>query len=290
MPNQRFSILTAGLCLIGLLQAPPVWAADDEGKRDASDTTLLATINGQAMPLDLFRVFYYERMREEQTQNDPAFQERAFNEFINLVVLAQEAQRRDLGERPDVRNAIELQKLELMAKVAQQALVQETPVTDAEVKKAYDQFLAEAERTEYKARHILVKDEAEAKKLIAQLDKGANFAELAKKHSLGPTAKNGGDLDWFTSGQMVKPFADAVQQLKPKSYTKKPVQTQFGWHVILLEETRKATPPSFDEAKPQLTMALQRERLAGAVTALREKATVSLNTDVVKLKDENAKK
>ncbi|AGA89793.1 parvulin-like peptidyl-prolyl isomerase [Thioflavicoccus mobilis 8321] len=280
MKNPRFTALAAGLCL-AIAMLAPACATEDE----PSDDSVIATINGEQIPLETFRIFYFERMREEQAQNNQEFQEQVFNEFINLVVVAQEGEKRKLDEREDVRSAVQLQNMKILSTATQQTVLQDNPPTEKELKEAYDKFVAGAERTEYKASHILVADEDEAKKLIAQLDKGAEFAELAKERSLGPTGKNGGDLDWFSADQMVKPFADAIKALKPGHYTEKPVHTQFGWHVILLEETRKAQPPSFEDAKPQLVAAVQRQHLAEVVTELRKDSVVTLNTDIVKLKD-----
>jgi peptidyl-prolyl cis-trans isomerase C len=229
-------------------------------------------------------MFYMERMQETQSQNDPAFQQQAFNEFMSLVVASQEATKRKLQENPDVTTALELQRLKVMSNAALAAMARDIQVTDDELKAAYEQVKKQAVRTEYKARHILVKDEAEAKELIKELDKKADFGDLAKKHSLGPTGKNGGELDWFDGSQMVKPFADAVAAMKPGTHSKEPVQSQFGWHVIELQETRTAEPPSFEDAKPQLTVLVQRQKLAQQLNTLRDTAMVELNEEVVKLK------
>ena len=244
----------------------------------------IATVNGTPYSLELFRMFYMERMQETQHQNDEAFQQQAFNEFMSLVVASQEVEKRKLQDDPGVTTALELQRLKVLSNAAVAAMSREVEVSDEELKQAYEQVKKQAERTEYKARHILVKDEAEAKKLIKELDKKADFAELAKKHSLGPTAKNGGELEWFDQSQMVQPFADAVAAMKPGTYSKEPVQTQFGWHVIKLEETRMAEPPAFEDIKPQLTAMVQRQKIGEQLMAMRDKALVELNEDIVKVK------
>lgn len=244
----------------------------------------IATVNGTPYSLELFRMFYMERMQETQQQNDQAFQQQAFNEFMSLVVASQEAERRKLQDDPGITTALELQRLKVLSNAAVAAMSRDIEVSDEELKNAYEQVKKQAERTEYKARHILVKDEAEAKKLIKELDKKADFAELAKKHSLGPTAKNGGELEWFDQSQMVEPFANAVAAMKPGNYSKEPVQTQFGWHVIKLEETRMAEPPAFEDIKPQLTAMVQRQKIGEQLIAMRDKAMVELNEDIVKVK------
>jgi peptidyl-prolyl cis-trans isomerase C len=245
--------------------------------------TTIATVNGTPYTVDTFRLFMVERLQGGQEQNNQAFQQQAFNEFMTLIVASQEAEKRKLQDNPDVQAAMDVQRLKVMANAGMAAMARDIKVTDDELQAAYEQVKKQAERTEYKARHILVKDEAEAKKLIAELDKKADFAELAKKHSLGPTGKNGGELDWFDASQMVKPFADAVSAMKPGTYSKEPINTQFGWHVIELQETRVAEPPTFEDAKPQLTALVQREKLGQEMAALRDGAMVELNEEIVRV-------
>jgi peptidyl-prolyl cis-trans isomerase C len=268
------AIISSGLCL-----------AEDAKPAAPAPTpdTLIATVNGTPYRLDVFRMFFAERIQQTQGQQDqPAFQQQAFNEFMGLIVAAQEAEKRKLQDNPEVQAAIELQRMKVLSNAALAAMAQDIKVTEDELKAAYEQVKQSA-RTEYKARHILVKDEAEAKKLIKALDDKADFAELAKKHSLGPTGKNGGELDWFDSTQMVKPFADAVAAMKPGTHSAEPVQSQFGWHVIALEEVRKQEPPAFDEAKPQLEALVQRQKLAEQLNEMRNKAMVELNEDIVRV-------
>jgi peptidyl-prolyl cis-trans isomerase C len=246
----------------------------------------LATVNGVAYSLDMFRMFYVERLQQTQAQDSPEIQQQVFNEFINLVVTSQQAQALKLTERHDLQVALDLQRLQLLSTAALQAMAQEIKPTDEELKKGYDDLVKLTGETQYKARHILVKDEAEAKKVIAALDKGGDFVELAKKHSTGPNAKAGGELGWFTASQLDnKPFSDAVAGLKQGTYTKTPVNTKFGWHVILLDDTRTTQPPNFDEAKPQLIAAYQRAKLGEKLGELRKVAKLELNEAVVKLKE-----
>jgi len=282
MTKKTIAALLAALLTAGISLA-------EEAKQEAApagDVTI-AIVNGTPYSLDLFRMFYMERMQETQHENDEAFQQQAFNEFMSLVVASQEADRRKLEEDPGVATALELQKLKVLSNAALAAMAREIEVSDEELKKAYEEVKKQAVRTEYKARHILVKDEAEAKKLIKELDKKADFAELAKKHSLGPTAKNGGELEWFDQSQMVQPFAAAVAAMKPGTYSKEPVHTQFGWHVIKLEETRTAEPPAFDDIKPQLTAMVRRQKVSEELVAMRDKAMVELNEEVVKVKSKD---
>jgi len=282
--------LSLSVLLTALIAAAPgsLLAQDEAATPTATADTNIASVNGKDYSLDLFRVFFTQRLQETNGQNSPAFQEQAFNEFLSLVVAAQEGEKRDLATNADVQTAIELQRLMILSNAALQSIANDSPPTDDELKQAYEKFKEQAQRKEYKARHILVDEKAKAEELIKQLDdsKGEGFDELAKENSLGPTAEKGGDLGWFDARQMVKPFSDALSTLEPGSYTKQPVQTQFGWHVIMLEETRTAEPPTFEEAKPTLEAAVTRQKVADALNELREKAEVDLNQDVVKLKQE----
>jgi len=280
------ALLASGLCLADDAKVAPKGAAPAAAAAPAAPgaNVNIATVNGVAYPLDLFRMFFMERLQETQAQNDPAFQQQAFNEFMTMVVAAQEAQKRKLQDAPDVTAAIEVQRLKVLSNAALAAMAQDLKVTDDELKKAYEDVKKNAARTEFKARHILLKDEAAAKKVIKDLEKGADFGELAKKNSEVSTAKtDGGALDWFDANSMPKPFADAVAKMKAGTNSKEPVQTQFGWHVINLQETRTGEPPSFEDAKQQLTALVQRQKLAVEVNKLREGAKVDLNEEVVKV-------
>lgn len=250
-----------------------------------SGDTIIATVNGQEIPLDLFRSFYAERLRQTNAQNTPQFQNQAFNEFVNILVTAQDAEKAGLEKEKGFETALRLQRLQLLSGFAMRNAATTRMPTDEELQKAYDERYGKGNGNEYKARHILVKTEDEGKKLIDELNGGADFAELAKSKSLGPTGKDGGELPWFGTGQMVQPFTDATVTLKPGEYSKTPVQTQFGWHVILLEEIRESEPPTLEEVKDELTAVLQRDSLAAYVAGLREKASLELNSDLIKVNE-----
>jgi len=279
------------LLVATILGAAPAWAEEPQAARALTPDTPIVTVNGIPYPIDVFKVFLNERLRQAsggEQQPDPAkLQEIAFNEFIDLIVAAQEAQSRKLDENPEVKAALALQRLAILRMAGMNTLAAELTPSEQEIKDAYNQFVTQADRTEYKARHILVDDENKAKELIKQLDKkkGKNFEELAKEHSLGPTKEKGGDLGWFDPRQMVPPFAEAIAALQPGAYTKEPVHTQFGWHVILLEDKRKAEPPAFEDAKQQIDISLRRKKVFEKLIELRNAAKIDLNEDVVRLKE-----
>jgi len=278
-------------CLVVLLASGGL-AAEDKGAEKAAvsppagDTTI-ATINGSAIPLDMFRIFFSDRLRQANAQNTPEFQNQAFNELVNIVVTAQDAERKGLDKQDQVGSALAVQRLQLLSRLALQDAAQNMKPSEEELKKAYDERYGKEKRTEYKARHILVKTEDEAKKVIDKLKGGANFVELANDKSLAP-GKNGGDLGWFDAAQMVQPFTQAVAAMKPGAYSQKPVQTQFGWHVILLEETRQADPPALDSVKDELVAGMARDRLGNYVGELRSKADLKLNSDLIKSSEAGA--
>ncbi|WP_296695844.1 peptidylprolyl isomerase [Thiocapsa sp. UBA6158] len=281
MKTTRIPLLLCALLAAGAAAAED--AKDAEAQPQGEDV-LIATVNGTPYGLDLFRLFFLERLQQSQGQNSPELQEQAFNDFMSLVVASQEAARRNLEQDPDVGVAIELQRMKILSNAVLASMAEEIEPTEDELKKAYEEVKENASQTEYKARHILVKDEEEAKNMIEKLDGGADFGDLAREHSLGPTGKNGGELEWFDANQMVAPFSEAVAAMEKGTYTKTPVQTQFGWHVIELQDSRKAEPPSFEDAKQQLTALLKRQKLSATLAEMRDGAMVELNEEVVKIK------
>jgi len=281
--------ILASFFLVALTASLQLSAKDEPaGKAPApspgGDTTIV-TVNGQEIPLDLFRQFFAERAGQTRDPDTPAFQNLVFNEFVNLMVTAQDAEKLGLEKDKQFELALEVQRLQLLSSLAIQNAAKTRTPSDEDLQKAYDERYGKEKRLEYKARHILVKTEDEAKKLIKELEGGADFTELAKQNSIGPTGKDGGKLPWFGTGQMVQPFTDATAALKPGEYTKAPVQTQFGWHVILLEETRESEPPELSKVKDELAIGLQRKTLTSYVTELRDKADIELNKDLIKVSE-----
>jgi len=196
------------------------------------------------------------------------------NIVIDTKVVAAEARRQNLQDDPKVREQIA--KLEEL--ILEQYLISrvvEKSLTDEALNERYQKMVNETKgEEEIHARHILLEKEEEAKEVIAQLQKGADFAELAKEKSTGPSAPQGGDLGYFSQGEMVPAFSEAAFALKNGSFTEEPVQTQFGWHVIKVEDRRAKEPPTFEEVSDQLRGELAREARAAYVEELRGKATI----------------
>ncbi|HEY3328239.1 MAG TPA: peptidylprolyl isomerase [Novimethylophilus sp.] len=201
------------------------------------------------------------------------------NKLISSELVAQEAQKSGLDKQSDFLAKEELMRRELLVNSYLQDYIKKNPISDATLKSEYDKYKAAMGDKEFKASHILVKTEQEAKDVIAQLAKGGDFAKIAKEKSLDPGSKEkGGDLGWFPPAAMVKPFSDAVSKLQKGSYTTTPVQTQFGWHVIKLEDARDAQPPAFDKVKDELRNSLQKQQLEKLVADLRAKAKIVDNS------------
>ncbi|OAI17456.1 MULTISPECIES: peptidylprolyl isomerase [Methylomonas] len=243
-------------------------AAPTVSKEDA-----VASVNGTYIGKKTLETLEKEISERSQGQSFP--KEQLLEELIQRELLIQLAVQKQLDKSPEVMERLATIRNSLLSQAALQDYLKSNPVSDEEIKAEYDSKMANA-GNEYKASHILVKTEDEAKKLIAELDKGGNFAELAKKNSIDPMGSEGGDLGWFTADRMVPPFSEAVVALENGKYTKQPVQTQFGWHVIFREDSRAVTPPPFDAVKEQLRPMLQRQKAQAMIENLRKSAKVEI--------------
>jgi peptidyl-prolyl cis-trans isomerase C len=194
--------------------------------------------------------------------------------LIARELVAQEATRKGLAKNPDVAAQMELARQDVLWAAYIGDFIKNTPVSDAAVKAEYDRMKTQRGDKEYRARHILVEKEEDAKQVIADLKKGRKFEELAKQSKDPGSKDRGGDLDWNAPAGYVKPFADALVKLEKGKYTEQPVKTDFGWHVILVEDIRPAKFPTLDEVKPQITQSLQQQQFAKAVGDLRAKAKI----------------
>jgi peptidyl-prolyl cis-trans isomerase C len=197
------------------------------------------------------------------------------DEVIAREIFMQEAQKRGLDGSDDFKAQMELARQTILIRELFADYQAKNPVTDAEVKAEYDKFVASNGGKEYKARHILVETEDQAKKIIADLKKGAKFEDIAKKQSKDPgSGANGGDLDWATAASYVPEFAEAMVKLKKGELTQAPVKSQFGWHVIRVDDIREAQLPKLEEVRPQIAQQLQQQKLQQFQENLRKSAKV----------------
>ena len=235
---------------------------------------VLATVNGKKLTQDDFAAYVRESgiSQKAATQN----RDRIIEELVGRELVYQDALKKKLDKSPEVIAQLEELRYKVLLNAAVHQALSRNPITEKELKAAYNQRVGNASKQEYKARHILLKSEADAKQVIKELDKGADFAELAKKRSTGPSGRNGGDLGWFSAKEMVPQFAAAVAKMKKGTYTETPVKTQFGYHVIKLEDTRQAKPPAFEQVRDQLEKTLERQRVGEYVTELKKTANVKM--------------
>jgi len=233
----------------------------------------VATVNGVAIPKT--RVDAVVRAQEAQGQKDsPELRAAIRDRLITLEVVAQEAARKGLAKSADTRSQIELANANILAQAYRVDYFKSHPVTDEALKAEFDKIKSQMSDKEYKARHILVEKEADAKEIIEKLKKGEKFEELAKASKDPGSKDHGGDLDWNQPAGFVKPFSDAMVKLEKGKYTETPVQSQFGWHVIRLDDVRTAKFPDFNEVKPGLQQRMHEAMFEKVVTELRAKAKI----------------
>lgn len=234
----------------------------------------VAKVNGVTIPQS--RIEQLVKNATAQGQPDtPDLRNRIRDELIAREVIVQEAVKKGLDKNPEVSAQIEFQRQGVLINAYLREYMRTNPITEEIMKKEYEAAKIQMGSREYKARHILVKQEEEAKQLIAQIKKGANFEKLAAEKSEDQGSKvRGGDLDWSIPGRYVKPFSEALTKLKKGQLTDTPVQTPFGWHVIRLDDERPAKVPSFEEVKGNIQQQLQNQATQKAVAELRARAKI----------------
>ena len=234
----------------------------------------VATVNGTAIPRARLDYLVRQQASRGAPDND-ATRAAVRDELINRELIAQEAARAGTAKKGDVPVQLDIARQEVLVGAYLNDYVRTHPVTDAEVQKEYDRARTQAGATEYRARHILVESEDEAKRLIADLKKGAKFEDLARKASKDEgTRERGGDLDWNVPAAFDKSFADAMVKLQKGQITPEPVQSRFGFHVIQLEDQRAVSFPPLAQVKPQIQQRLTRQKVETLIRDLRAKAKV----------------
>ena len=236
----------------------------------------VAVVNGKPVPKARVDTIVSQVQKQAASRNQqvpPDLEKMVRDKVVTDEILSQEAERRGLGASPEFKAQMELARQAILIGMLAQDIDKKASVSDAEVQKEYDKFKAQASGTEYKARHILVEKEDEAKAIVAQLKAGAKFDDLAKKSSKDPgSAQNGGDLDFASPASYVPEFSQAMVALKKGEYTDTPVKTQFGYHIIKLEDTRAAQFPPLADVKPQIQQRLAQQKAAAFRDELRAKA------------------
>jgi peptidyl-prolyl cis-trans isomerase C len=258
MKHLRILVLAGLVALAGCQkkEAAPV-AAD----APSATNPTIATVDGKPITKDFFE-FYVRAISGGKGSSELSAEQRdqALDNLIRAKIIAAKAEADGVTKQAETAALLELQRLNLLQQAASEKYLSDKKPTDQELRSEYETQVAALPRLEYRARHILVATEDFANKLVTQLDKGAKFEDLAKRESMDGSKDQGGDLNWFTPDRMVKPFSDAVVALKPGEFTHTPVQTQYGWHIIKLEETRDLQAPAFDTVKQRLEQMVQAKK------------------------------
>jgi len=233
----------------------------------------LATVNNKPIPKAREEA-WVKQLTQQGQQDSPQLREMVKQELIRREVFLQEASRRGLPEKPEVKFQLDVQRQNTLIQALMRDEMDKKPITEADIKKAYDEQKAKGGDKEYRARHILVDKEDEAKSIIDQLKKGTKFEELAKKSKDTGSAANGGDLEWAGPDGYVKPFSDAMVKLEKGKFTDSPVQTQYGWHVIRLDDVRDTQFPPLAQVQNQIKEMLQQQKVQAFAAELQKKAKI----------------
>ena len=259
---QKLSKLAAALLFGAMISASALAAGN-----------AFVTVNGVAVSQNLANVFIAEQ-KAQGAPDTPELKNAVREELIRRELLTQEAKKAGIDKKPEIAAQAEAARQAFFVRAYIQDYLKKNPISDAQLKAQYETIKSQMGNTEYKTRHILVASEDDAKTVIANLKKGAKFEELAKQ-SMDPGSKeNGGDLGWTNASNFVKPFSDALTALAKGKYTETPVKTEFGYHVILLEDSRPLSAPPFEEVKPRLLQQAQSQKINKMVADLRAKAKI----------------
>ncbi|MGF6899545.1 peptidylprolyl isomerase [Paraburkholderia sp. GAS348] len=234
----------------------------------------IAVVNGTPIPKARADALVDQLVHQGQ-QNTPQLQMAVREELVNREILMQEALRRGLPNRPDIKAQIAVAQQTVVLRALIEDFVKNNAPTDAEITARYNSLIKDAGGKEYHLHHILVDNEEQAKDLIAKIKAGASFEDLAKQYSKDPgSGKNGGDLDWSDPKAYVPEFADAATHLQKGQMTDAPVHTQFGWHIIRVDDVRNITPPPLEQVRPQIVQQIQQEKLQAFEEGLRKNAKI----------------
>jgi peptidyl-prolyl cis-trans isomerase C len=241
----------------------------------AADTSpALATVNGTPITQNFFDFYIKAISGKKAGDLSPEQQSQALDNLIRAQLVAQQADKDGVEKSADTEDLLELTRLNVLQQTMEERYLKDKQPTEQELRAEYEKQVGALPKLEYHARHILVATEPFATGVVQNLEKGAKFEDVAKKESMDSSKDNGGDLGWFTPDRMDKSFADAVVALKPGEFTHKPVQTQYGWHVIQLIDTRPLSPPPFDQVKQRLAQVVQAKKFKAYTDDLISKAKI----------------
>lgn len=273
-------ILAGGLLALAACRQTGDGAGGEQAQAGAAASgPAVATVNGEPITREVFDYYVKTAAGKESAALTPEQREQALDSLVRAELVAQQAEKEGIDRTPETASLLALARMELLQQALRQKVLDGEVPTEQELRAEYETQIAALPSKEYKASHILVATEDFAKRLVAKLEKGESFEALARRESMDSSKQQGGDLGWFTPDRMVKPFADAVTALKKGEFTRTPVQTQFGWHVIRLVDTRDVAAPPFDTVKDRLGQIVLQKKFKAYSDGLLKTAKVEKNLD-----------
>ena len=246
---------------------------------DPLGTEAVGSIDGFPIQAALFNHYALGRLQKETEFLTDEEYDALMSELIEFKLLARAAEAEGIVNDQELAAQLEIQRLQALSRAMASSYLNENPTSEAELTLAYQQNLEALSSPQYKARHILVDEENQAISIIEELEQGADFQELARTQSTGPSGPNGGDLGWFTAETMVEPFANAIRTMEVGKFSSTPVATRFGWHVILLEELSDREPPGLDAVRDEIVSLVEQQRIAEYLESLRDAAEIRIGTN-----------
>jgi len=271
MNLSRFLLLAAAVLALG--------ACQPKASAPADTSPPVATVNGQPISRDLYEFYVKSVTGKTSADLSADIRGKLLDNLVHGEVIAQQAAKEGLDKSGDTAYILELSRLNVLGQAVGDHYLKDKKPTDAELHAEYDAYVAASPKNEYHARHILVATEPFAEKIVQRLGRGEKFEDLAKAESMDPSKSNGGDLSWIRPESVPPEFMKAVESLKPGEYTKTPVQTTFGWHVVQLVETRPLAPQSFDQRKQRIEQEIERKKFKDYIDDLMRTAQVSKTLD-----------
>ena len=258
--------------LLALAACQPKGAGSSSAAPDNSPP--VATVDGIKITRNFFESYIKAITGKTSADLTPEQRDQALDNLIRAEVVGEHAVKEGADRNPDTAALLELTRLNVLQQAVADQVLKDHKPTEQELRSEYENQVASLAKQEFHAKHILVATEPFALKVVQRLEKGEKFEEVARRESMDSSKENGGDLGWFTADKMVKPFADAVEGLKPGEYTHKPVQTQFGWHVIELVETRPLQAPPYDTVRQRLEQVVQAKKVKANADELLRSAKI----------------
>jgi len=267
----RLLLLAAALAALG--------ACQPKASAPADTSPAVATVNGVPVTRDFYEFYVKSVTGKNSAELSADIRGKLLDNMVRGEVIEQEAVKQGLDKNGDTAYILELSRLNVLGQAVGDRYLKDKKPTDAELHAEYDAYVAAAPKAEYHARHILVATEPFAEKVVQRLGRGEKFEDLAKAESMDPSKSNGGDLSWIRPESVPPEFMKALESLKPGEYTKTPVQTPFGWHVIELVETRPLAPQSFEQRKPRIEQEIERKKFKDYMDDLMRTAQVTKTLD-----------